>query len=299
MKHRTKIESQDALAALGALGHSWRLETYRLLAGYLPFGLPAGDIARLLAVPHNTISTHLQALKAADLIISRREGRSIIYAAKRTRLLQLAAFLLEDCARTPAPFADLPGAATAPFPTRRETYMANRPANVLILCTGNSARSILAEAILNREGAGRFKAYSAGSQPKGEPNPHALSLLKSLGYETDGFRSKSWDEFAGPDAPTMDFIITVCDSAAGDACPYWPGHPLVAHWGIPDPAAVEGSDAEKRAAFMEAYRRLSSRISEFVNLDIDHQDLASLKARLAQIGAMEGATDMARQGKAA
>ena len=177
--------------------------------------------------------------------------------------------------------------------------MAHNPANVLILCTGNSARSILAEAILNREGAGRFRAYSAGSQPKGEPNPQALSLLKELGYETASFRSKSWDEFAGPEAPRMDFIVTVCDSAAGEACPYWPGHPLVAHWGITDPAAVEGTDAEKRAAFMDAYRRLSSRISEFVNLDVDNQDLASLKQRLAEIGAMEGATDMARQGQAA
>lgn len=299
MDYRNRLEAHDTLAALGALAQPWRLETYRLLARYLPFGLPAGDIARLLAVQHNTMSTHLQALEAAGLITSRREGRSIIYAANHARMLQLTAFLLEDCARTPAPFADLLGAAAAPFPARREISMTNRPANVLILCTGNSARSILAEAILNREGADRFKAYSAGSQPKGEPNPHALSLLKDLGYETGSFRSKSWDEFAGPAAPTMDFIITVCDSAAGEACPYWPGHPLVAHWGIPDPAAVEGSDAEKRAAFMEAYRRLSSRISEFVNLDIDHQDLASLKTRLAQIGAMEGATDMARQGKAA
>lgn len=176
--------------------------------------------------------------------------------------------------------------------------MANRPANVLILCTGNSARSILAEAILTRKGAGRFRAYSAGSQPKGEPNPHALSLLKELGYETDGLRSKSWDEFAGPDAPTMDVIITVCDDAAGEACPYWPGHPLVAHWGIPDPAAVEGTDAQKGAAFLEAYRRLSSRIAEFVTLDIGHLDLALLKQRLAQIGAMDGATDMARGGNA-
>lgn len=171
--------------------------------------------------------------------------------------------------------------------------MVDRPANVLILCTGNSARSILAEAILNREGAGRFKAYSAGSQPKGEPNPHALSLLRDLGYDTEGFRSKSWDEFAGPDAPTMDVIITVCDSAAGEACPYWPGHPLVAHWGIPDPASVEGSDAEKRAAFLEAYGRLASRIKAFVGLDLERLDLATLKQRLAEIGAMDGATAMA------
>lgn len=293
------LATSDAIAALAALAQPWRLETYRLLARYLPYGLPAGDIARLVAVPHNTMSTHLQALEQAGLVTSRREGRSIIYAANRGRMLQLTGFLLKDCARSPAPFSDLLASAPIPFPARREISMAHQPANVLILCTGNSARSILTEAILNREGAGRFKAYSAGSQPKGEPNPHALSLLKELGYGTASFRSKSWDEFAGPDAPQMDFIITVCDSAAGEACPYWPGHPLVAHWGIPDPAAVEGTDAEKRAAFMDAYRRLSSRISEFVNLDVDHQDLASLKQRLSEIGAMEGATDKAREGQAA
>ena len=293
------LATSDAIAALAALAQPWRLETYRLLARYLPYGLPAGDIARLVAVPHNTMSTHLQALEQAALVTSRREGRSIIYAANRARMLQLTAFLLKDCARSPAPFADLLASAPHPFPARREISMAHNPANVLILCTGNSARSILAEAILNREGAGRFRAYSAGSQPKGEPNPHALSLLKELGYETASFRSKSWDEFAGPEAPRMDFIVTVCDSAAGEACPYWPGHPLVAHWGIPDPAAVEGSDAKTRAAFVDAYRRLSSRISEFINLDVDRQDLATLKQRLAEIGAMEGATDMARQGQVA
>lgn len=293
------LATSDAIVALAALAQPWRLETYRLLARYLPYGLPAGDIARLVAVPHNTMSTHLQALEQAGLVTSRREGRSIIYAANRARMLQLTGFLLKDCARSPAPFSDLLASAPIPFPARREISMAHQPANVLILCTGNSSRSILTEAILNREGAGRFKAYSAGSQPKGEPNPHALSLLKELGYETASFRSKSWDEFAGPEAPQMDFIITVCDSAAGEACPYWPGHPLVAHWGIPDPAAVEGSDAEMRAAFIDAYRRLSSRISEFINLDVDRQDLATLKQRLAEIGAMEGATDMARQGQAA
>lgn len=293
------MPTAEALAALAALAQPWRLETFRLLARYMPYGLPAGDIARLVAVPHNTLSTHLQALEQAGLISSRREGRSILYAANRARMLQLTAFLLTDCARTQPPFVDLLAAAAAPFPARREVPMAHCPANVLILCTGNSARSILAEAILDREGAGRFRAWSAGSQPKGEPNPHALSLLQDLGYETQGLRSKSWNEFAGPGAPSMDFIITVCDSAAGEACPTWPGHPLVAHWGIPDPAGVEGPDAEKRAAFLDAYRRLSSRISEFVNLDVESQDLATLKWRLAEIGAMEGATAVARKGRAA
>jgi arsenate reductase len=175
----------------------------------------------------------------------------------------------------------------------------DRVYNVLILCTGNSARSILAEAILNREGEGRFRAYSAGSHPKGSPNPLALSLLSELGYDVSGFRSKSWEEFAGVGAPKMDFIVTVCDTAAGEACPFWPGHPLVVHWGIPDPASVSGTDAEKRAAFLEAYRRLSSRITTFVNLDVEKFDLATLKRKLAEIGGMEGATDMALERTAA
>jgi protein-tyrosine-phosphatase/DNA-binding transcriptional ArsR family regulator len=295
---RPDFQSDEAIDAFGALAQSSRLEVVRLLARYLPFGLPAGDIARLIGVPHNTLSTHLQVLEQAGLVLSRREGRTIIYAANKTRLQDLSAFLLQHCARTERP-ADMSGAESRPIPTRREHAIMAKPHNVLILCTGNSARSILAEAILNREGAGRFKAYSAGSQPKGEPNPHALSLLRELGYDTEGLRSKSWDEFGGAAAPSMDFVITVCDSAAGESCPYWPGHPLTAHWGIPDPAAVEGTDAQKRAAFVEAYRRLASRISEFVNLDVEHLDLATLKQRLAEIGAMEGATDMAREGKAA
>jgi arsenate reductase len=282
------LATSDAIAALAALAQPWRLETYRLLARYLPYGLPAGDIARLVAVPHNTMSTHLQALEQAALVTSRREGRSIIYAANRARMLQLTAFLLKDCARSPAPFADLLASAPHPFPARREISMTHNPANVLILCTGNSARSILAEAILNREGAGRFRAYSAGSQPKGEPNPHALSLLKELGYETASFRSKSWDEFATPGAPAMDFIFTVCDSAAGEACPVWLGHPVTAHWGIEDPAAVEGTDLMKEAAFERAFRFMHNRISAFLALPIVGLDKMTLGSKLREIGALEG-----------
>lgn len=162
--------------------------------------------------------------------------------------------------------------------------------NVLILCTGNSARSILAEAIINREGAGRFRAFSAGSQPKGMPNPVGIELLKSLGYETSAFRSKSWNEFSGAGAPAMDIVITVCDSAAGEACPLWPGVPVVAHWGIPDPADAGETQAERLEAFKVAYRRLEARIQALVALPIETMSVAELKARLAEIGQMEGAT---------
>ncbi|WFU07465.1 arsenate reductase ArsC (plasmid) [Rhizobium sp. CB3171] len=162
--------------------------------------------------------------------------------------------------------------------------------NVLFLCTGNSARSILAESILNAEGKGRFKAFSAGSQPKGEVNPHALKELEALGYPSSGFRSKSWDEFAEPGAPEMDFIFTVCDSAAGEACPVWIGHPMSAHWGVEDPAAVEGSDIEKTRAFAQAARYLKNRITAFVSLPLASIDRLALETHLRQIGAMEGAT---------
>lgn len=156
--------------------------------------------------------------------------------------------------------------------------------NVLFLCTGNSARSIIAEAILNRLGAGRFIAYSAGSHPAGRVNPHALALLKRLNYPTEGLRSKSWDEFAAPGAPALDFVFTVCDNAAGEVCPIWPGRPMTAHWGIPDPAAMIGSDAEVARAFTEASRMLTNRISTLVSIPIDKLDTLGLQRRLDDIG---------------
>ncbi len=175
--------------------------------------------------------------------------------------------------------------------------MTEKTYNVLFLCTGNSARSILAEAILNKEGGGRFAAYSAGSHPKGEVNPHALKELAALGYPSTGFSSKSWDVFAEPDAPEMDFIFTVCDSAAGEACPVWIGHPMTAHWGVEDPAAVTGSQAEIQRAFAQAARFLKNRITAFLSLPLASIDRLALETRLRQIGTMEGTTNA--QGKSA
>ena len=161
---------------------------------------------------------------------------------------------------------------------------ASRPYNVLFLCTANSARSILGEAILGRLGAGRFVAYSAGSHPRGIVNPTAIELLKTLGYETSGFRSKSWDEFAEPGAPQLDFVFTVCDDAARETCPVWPGQPMTAHWGIPDPAKVEGPEALRAAAFADAYRMMSNRIAALVNLPLASIDRLALQRRLRAIG---------------
>ena len=173
--------------------------------------------------------------------------------------------------------------------------MADRPYNVLFLCTGNSARSILAEAILNKVGAGHFRAHSAGSQPKGKVNPHTIHLLQNLGYDTSGYRSKSWDEFAKAGEPKFDFVFTVCDSAAAEACPVWPGHPATAHWGIPDPAEAKGTPAEIALAFEDAYRMLNQRIAVFTALPLRSIDALSLQSNLREIGQMEGSTAKAAE----
>jgi protein-tyrosine-phosphatase len=166
----------------------------------------------------------------------------------------------------------------------------DRPFNVLFLCTGNSARSIMAEAILNRLGAGKFRAYSAGSQPKGQVHAETIRLLQGLGYDISNFRSKSWHDFARPGAPSLDFVFTVCDNAAGETCPVWPGQPMTAHWGIPDPAQAKGNAAEIALAFKDAYRMLHQRIGIFAALPIGSLDRLSLQSELKDIGRMQGAT---------
>lgn len=168
--------------------------------------------------------------------------------------------------------------------------MTDRVFNVLFLCTGNSARSILAESALNDMGAGRFRAHSAGSFPKGAVNPDAIALLERIGYPTAGLRSKSWDEFTGPGAPVMDFVFTVCDDAAGETCPIWPGHPMTAHWGIEDPSLVQGTSVEREAAFVTALRYLENRIKLFIALPFDRLDALALRARVREIGHGEGAS---------
>src|SRR5450755_2781997 len=168
--------------------------------------------------------------------------------------------------------------------------MADRIYNVLFLCTGNSARSILAESILRKDGAGRFRAFSAGSTPKGAVHPLALRVLERMEYPVDGMRSKSWAEFAAADAPVMDFVFTVCDNAAGESCPVWPGQPMTAHWGIEDPAEVEGSEIAKEAAFVAAFRYLRNRIAAFTSLPLGSIDKLSLGTRLRDIGRTEGGT---------
>jgi len=162
--------------------------------------------------------------------------------------------------------------------------MTDRIYDVLFLCTGNSARSLIAESVLNTEGKGRFRAWSAGSRPKAEPHPYTIDMLRRFGHDVAGLRSKSWDEFARPDAPVMDFVFTVCDDAAAEECPYWPGQPMSAHWGMPDPAAMAGTEAERRLAFVDAFRVLSRRISLLVNLPLASVDRLAIRRELETIG---------------
>jgi arsenate reductase (thioredoxin) len=173
--------------------------------------------------------------------------------------------------------------------------MTDRPFNVLFLCTGNSARSVIAEAILNRVGMGKFRAYSAGSQPKGQIHPETIRLLRNLHYDTSGIRSKSWSKFADPGAPPLDFVFTVCDNAAGETCPVGPGQPMTAHWGVPDPAEAKGNGAEIALAFGDVYRMLDRRISIFVSLPLRSLDKLSLQNKLHEIGRMGGATAKAAE----
>jgi len=174
--------------------------------------------------------------------------------------------------------------------------MSDRPFNVLFLCTGNSARSIMAETVLNRAGQGRFRAFSAGSHPKGKVHPYTLDLLRKMHFDVGGARSKSWLEFAQPDAPKLDFVFTVCDDAAGETCPVWPGQPMTAHWGVPDPAAATGNEAEIRYAFADTLRMLTNRINIFVSLPIAKLDRLSLQRKLDDIGRMQGATKVKEPG---
>lgn len=283
-----RLEAPAAVDLLGALAQPTRLEIFRLLMRYRPHGLAAGDIGRLLAVAHNTLSTHLAALEQVGLLASRREGRHVIFAAAPGRADALLGFLADACCSERPTGCDT---AASAYPSRKEPRATDAPLRVLVVCTGNSARSVMAEAVLNREGLGRIESFSAGSRPHEAPHPLALGLLDELGYESSGFRSKSWDEFLAPGAPKLDLVITVCDAAADDACPAFPGTPLQVHWGLDDPAIVEGPLEARRAAFRKSYRNLAARVSAFVNLPFEEMTLTELAPLLAAIGRMDGATD--------
>jgi len=275
------VLERDALSAFAALSQETRLRVLRLLVRRGEAGMAAGAIGDAVGASSSNLSFHLAHLERAGLIEGRRESRSIVYRARVDSLSDLVRFLLEECCE---------GRPDICAPVLRSLPMPDRIYNVLFLCSGNSARSIMAESILRKESAGRFRAFSAGSRPKGAVDPLTLKVLDALDMPTEGLRSKSWSEFADPGAPELDFVFTVCDAAAGEACPVWPGQPMTAHWGIEDPAAVDGAPFERERAFGQAFRHLRNRISIFVALPIASLDRLALSRKLDEIGTLSGAS---------
>ncbi|MFW8634635.1 helix-turn-helix domain-containing protein [Cribrihabitans pelagius] len=273
-----ELEITDKLAALA---HPKRLALFRLLMRRYPDSVPAGEIAAALGYKANTASAYLTVLKQAGLISQQRQGTSLFYGANLSGLRGMFDELLAGCCRN-RPDVCAPASGEAlPMPA------AGRPLNVLFTCTGNSARSLLAEAILNREGGGKFRAYSAGTRPSGGPHPEVIALLNANGYDTSPLSSKDLDRFAAGDAPKMDFIFTVCDAAANEECPAWPGQPMSAHWGLADPVRAEGTEAEQSLAFQQAYGLLLNRIRAFAALPFETLDRLSLQHRVDGIGQMQ------------
>ncbi len=272
------MEQIDAPLAFTALGHPGRLAVFRLLMRRVPQATRPGEIARLTGVKPNTLSHHLADLEAAGLIHSERQGRAILYSVALENLTALVGYLVADCGRgRPELSAALIAQGARPVPR-------NRPLNVLFICSGNSARSIFAEAILRDLGGDRFRAFSAGTRPGSALNPIAVDLLRRNGLPVAGLRAKHIAEFELPGAPRMDFVFTVCDAAASEECAPWPGAPLTAHWGVADPVQAEGTEAERGLAFARAFSELHRRIAAFAALPFDTLDRLALQQQLDRIG---------------
>ncbi len=281
----------DHANAFAALGHPSRLAIFRMLARRAPEAVAAGEIAAAVNVRPNTLSVHLATLARAGLIGGRRDGKNVLYAIDLVHAGALIDYLALDCCRG-RPELCAPLTALTLNRQRQPEPSAmteSRVFNVLFVCTGNSARSIFAEAIMNREGQGRFRAFSAGTREQSELNPFAIKRLESLGYDTAALRSKNVEEFRRPDAPKLDFVFTVCDRAANEECPPWPGQPISGHWGIPDPVKVEGTYAERELAFAEAFRMLRHRVTAFVNLPVERLSGIALQREIDAIGAEQNA----------
>ena len=277
------MESDEAAFAFAALGQGTRLELLRALLDAGPSGLPAGEIGERIGVPPSTLSFHLRALDQAGLIAATRQGRSLIYAVQFLRLRALLAFLAEACC---GGHPDRCGDLGRMLDTiTRETKTMQQPTfNVLFLCTHNSARSIMAEALLTKLAPGRFAAFSAGSDPSPSgPLPEVLSLLKTLGHDVSGLRSKSWSEFTGPAAPRMDFVLTLCDTLDGQVCPDFGATTVTGAWPLPDPSKFNGSTAERATLLNEVYAGLRRRLEAFISLPITTLDRIALKARVDEL----------------
>lgn len=273
---------KEATTLLSTLGHPQRLLVWRLLMRRYPQPVAAGEIAEATGLKASTLSVYLSALRQAGLIGQERQGTSLLYRAEIGTANDLLDYLFSDCCRN-RPSLCLSGVSD-PLPSREGSApMADRKLNVLFICTGNSARSIFAEALVRHLAGDRFNAYSAGTHPAGTPNPFAVKLLQDKGIATEGLRSKNVDEFQGADAPKMDFVFTVCDQAANEECPAWDGQPVSAHWGMPDPAKATGTDAEKALAFQAAYGTLLNRLRAFAALPVKSLDRISLQNAVDQI----------------
>lgn len=276
-----EIETHTQLAVLG---HPQRLMVWRMLMRRYPDEMPAGEIAEATGLKASTLSVYLSALRKVGLVEQNRMGTSLRYRANVTSASTMLTYLFADCCRSRPELCFRPDLAQA----ASSSMVRKPPYNVLFICTANSARSIFAEALLSKLGGGIFNVYSAGTAPATSPNPTALEMLRAKGHDTSGLRSKSIEEFSGPDAPVMDFVFTVCDSAANEECPAWPGQPVSAHWGQPDPAKATGSDAERMLAFQQAYGALKNRITAFAALPFDQLNRASLQARVDEIALSHG-----------
>jgi ArsR family transcriptional regulator, arsenate/arsenite/antimonite-responsive transcriptional repressor / arsenate reductase (thioredoxin) len=277
------METADAAFAFAALGQATRVDLLRALLAAGPSGLAAGEIAARLGVPASTLSFHLRALDQAGLVAATRQGRSLIYAVQVARLRALLAFLAEACCGgEPVRCGDL--GRMLDTLTRENDTMQPPTFNVLFLCPHNSARSIMAEALLKKLAPGRFAAWSAGSDPSPTgPLPEVMQLLKALGHDVSGLRSKSWGEFIGPVAPRMDFVITLCDTLDGQACPDFGTTTITGAWPLPDPAKFGGSVAERATLLNEVYAGLHRRLEAFTSLPIGSLDRMALKARLDEL----------------
>lgn len=278
------MESTDRIDALTALGHPGRLAVFRLLARRAPHGVRPAELIGALGVKPSTLSVYLAALDRAGLIEARRDGKSIYYSIALGEVAALVDFLVNDCCRGRPELCSPLAARSLGGLLDGAKVALDRPLDVLFLCVGNSARSILAEAILSEVGGARFRAFSAGTAPYSEINPATLEVLAENGHDTAPLRAKNMSVFRGPDAPRFDFVFTLCDAAANEDCPSWPGQPITAHWGLPDPVKAEGTEAERALAFERTYRILSRRLSAFVSLPFPSLDRLSLQHRLDAIG---------------
>lgn len=272
------MENDTAALAFATLGHPGRLKVLRMLLRFAPQGMRPTQIAAALQMKPNTLSHHLNDLAAAGLISHRRQGTSLIYTADLAAAMHLIGYLALDFGRgRPDLLAPVTGVAD------RTTAMPDTPFNVLFLCSGNSARSIFAECLLRDLGGAKFCAYSAGIRPNSQLNAFAVDLLRRNGHDVTSLRSKHISEFQTADAPVMDFVFTVCDAAAAEECPPWPGQPITGHWGLPDPVKAQGSDAEKALVFAQTYGALRRRIAAFVALPLLALDRIAIQSRVDQI----------------